>query len=57
MAAADYPAMLAMVDDGRLDPRRLIGAVVSLDEVGPALAAMDEIVARRTGLVVALPTR
>jgi alcohol dehydrogenase len=57
MAAADYPAMLAMVADGRLDPRRLVGAVVSLDEVGAALAAMDDPVARRPGLTVALLAR
>jgi alcohol dehydrogenase len=57
MAAADYPAMLAMVTDGRLDPRRLVGAVVSLDEVGPALAAMDDPVPRHPGLTIAVPPR
>ena len=57
MAAADYPAMLDMVTDGRLDPRRLVGDVVSLDGVGPALAAMDTPVAGQAGVTVAIPTR
>jgi alcohol dehydrogenase len=56
MAAADYPAMLAMVADGRLDPRRLLGDVVPLDGIGPALAAMDAPVAARAGVTVATPT-
>jgi alcohol dehydrogenase len=55
MAAADYPAMLDMVTDGRLDPRRLVGAVVPFDGIGPALAAMDTAVARHAGLTVAVP--
>ncbi len=57
MAAADYPAMLAMVTDGRLDPRRLVGAVVPLDGIPAALAAMDEPVPDAAGLTVALPNR
>ena len=42
MAAVDYPAMLAMVADGRLDPARLVGSVIGLDEAGAALTAMDD---------------
>ncbi|WP_111765641.1 alcohol dehydrogenase catalytic domain-containing protein [Nakamurella deserti] len=41
MAAADYPAMLALIEDGRLDPKRLVGRQITLDEAGAALAAMD----------------
>lgn len=41
MAAADYPAMLAMIADGRLDPTALIGRIVGLPEAGAALMAMD----------------
>jgi alcohol dehydrogenase len=41
MAAADYPAMLDLVDRGLLDPSRLVTRVVGLEEAGPALAAMD----------------
>nr|WP_284290684.1 alcohol dehydrogenase catalytic domain-containing protein [Angustibacter aerolatus] len=42
MAAHEYPAMLAMVADGRLDPARLVGSVVPLGEAGAALAALDD---------------
>ncbi len=54
MAAAGYPPMLAMIADGRLDPARLVGAVIPLAEAGVALAAMDEPVARRAGITVAV---
>jgi alcohol dehydrogenase len=52
MAAVDYPAMLAMVADGRLDPGRLVGRVITLDEAGAALAAMDDPSAARAGMTV-----
>lgn len=41
MAARDYPAMLAMIQDGRLDPLQLVGRTAPLTEAGAALAAMD----------------
>jgi alcohol dehydrogenase len=41
MAAHDYAAMLASIVDGRLDPRRLVGRTISLDEAPAALMAMD----------------
>jgi alcohol dehydrogenase len=41
MAAHDYGAMLASVADGSLDPRRLVGRTISLDEAPAALMAMD----------------
>jgi len=41
MAAADYPAMLDLVERGLLDPSRLVTRVVGLDGAGAALAAMD----------------
>ena len=52
MAAVDYPAMLAMVADGRLDPGRLVGRVITLDEAGPALAAMDDPASTGAGMTV-----
>lgn len=56
MAAVDYPAMLAMVADGRLDPARLVGSVITLDEAGAALAAMDDPSSSRGGMtVVSIP--
>ncbi|MGH3332351.1 MAG: alcohol dehydrogenase, partial [Nocardioidaceae bacterium] len=42
MAARDYPAMLALVADGRLRPDRLVGRVIRLEEAGAALAGMGE---------------
>jgi alcohol dehydrogenase len=41
MAARDYPAMLAEIAEGRLDPRRLVSRVISLAEAPEALAAMS----------------
>jgi alcohol dehydrogenase len=41
MAAHDYPQMLAEIASGALDPRRLVGQVITLEEAGGALAAMS----------------
>lgn len=41
MAAHEYPAMLALVEDGTLRPDLLVGSVIGLDAAGAALAAMD----------------
>lgn len=54
MAAADYPAMLEMVADGRLAPRRLVGTVIPLAEAGTALTAMDSPIPAHSGIVVAV---
>lgn len=53
MAAADYPELLALVADGRLDPRSLLGRVVTLAEAPAELAAMDALVSPSAGIVVA----
>ena len=42
MPAHDYPGLLAMVESGRLPADRLVTRRISLDEAGPALAAMGE---------------
>jgi D-arabinose 1-dehydrogenase-like Zn-dependent alcohol dehydrogenase len=42
MAAHEYPAMLAMIESGKLTPQRLIGSVIDLDEAPAALMAMSE---------------
>ncbi|MFC5138672.1 alcohol dehydrogenase catalytic domain-containing protein [Actinomycetospora rhizophila] len=39
MAAADYPRLLALVADGRLDPAQLVTRRIGLDEAPAALAA------------------
>ncbi len=41
MAARDYPAMMRLVAEGTLRPGLLVGAVIGLEGVGAALAAMD----------------
>ena len=53
MAARDYPAMLAMIADGRLPVDRLVGQVIPLEQAGAAMMAMDSMVATRAGLTVA----
>ncbi len=56
MAARDYPPMMAMVANGTLRPGLLIGAVIGLEGVGRALAAMDELSATAGMTVVGLPS-
>jgi len=41
IAASRFPALLAMVEAGRIDPGRLITRRIGLAEAGEALAAMD----------------
>jgi alcohol dehydrogenase len=41
MAARDYAAMLADITAGRLDPARLVGRTITLEEAPTALMAMD----------------
>ena len=47
MSAADYPAMLAMITDGRLDLRERIAERIPLEKAGAAMMAMDNPVATR----------
>ena len=48
MAAAEYPAMLALIEAGRLHPERLVTRELSLDDAGSALVA----VGREPGIAV-----
>jgi alcohol dehydrogenase len=54
LSAADYPAMLAMITDGRLDLRELIAERIPLEQAGAAMMAMDNPVAPRAGITVAV---
>lgn len=55
MAAHEYAAMLALVEDGTLRPERLVGAVLPLDAAGTALAAMDRPATSPGMTVIRLP--
>jgi alcohol dehydrogenase len=41
MQAHRYPAMLALLESGKIDPTRLVGQTIGLKDAGPALAGMD----------------
>ncbi|MFN0281313.1 MAG: alcohol dehydrogenase catalytic domain-containing protein [Kineosporiaceae bacterium] len=53
MAAHSYPAMLGLVESGRLRPLDLVTARIGLDDVPAALAALGD--APPTGMSVAVP--
>lgn len=55
MAAHEYPAMLALVGDGTLRPDRLVGDVLTLEQAGVALAAMDRPATSPGMTVISLP--
>ncbi|WP_404380932.1 zinc-dependent alcohol dehydrogenase family protein [Knoellia locipacati] len=55
MAAHEYPAMLALVEDGTLRPDLLVGDVIPLDGAGAALAAMDRPATSAGMTVISLP--
>src|SRR5689334_5759492 len=55
MAAADYPAMMALIADGSLQPQRLIERTVGLDEAAALLPAFDR--ATVAGMTMIDPTR
>jgi alcohol dehydrogenase len=42
MQAHNYPALLRMIEAGKLQPQKLISQTISLEEVTPALPAMDQ---------------
>ena len=55
MAAVDYPAMLAMVEAGRLEPQRLVERVIGLEQAAAALPGFDRAVV--TGMTIIDPSR
>ncbi|HWD60946.1 MAG TPA: zinc-dependent alcohol dehydrogenase family protein [Humibacter sp.] len=55
MSARDYPAMLAMIADGRIDPGLLIGEITDLADAIDALVAMDAPQPSSAGIVIARP--
>ncbi len=55
MAAHEYPAMLELITSGALQPERLIGSVITLDDAPAALMAMDQPALSPGITVVSLP--
>ncbi|MBS2940058.1 zinc-dependent alcohol dehydrogenase family protein [Nocardioides sp. J2M5] len=55
MAAADYPAMLGLVESGVLQPQRLVERVVGLEEAAAMLPGFDT--ATVAGMTIIDPTR
>jgi D-arabinose 1-dehydrogenase-like Zn-dependent alcohol dehydrogenase len=55
MQAHEYPAMLAAIESGRLEPGRLVSRCISLAEAGEALVAMETY--GGAGVTVIVPAR
>jgi alcohol dehydrogenase len=55
MAAVDYPAMLALIEQGRLRPQRLVERTIGLDEAAALLPEFDR--ATVAGMTMVDPTR
>ena len=55
MAAVDYPAMLALIEQGRLQPQRLGERTIGLDEAATLLPEFDR--ATVAGMTMVDPTR
>jgi len=55
MAAADYPAMLALIEQGILEPQRLIERTIGLDAAAALLPRFDR--ATLAGMTMVDPTR
>jgi len=55
MAAADYPEMLALIEQGRLQPQRLVERTIGLDEAATLLPGFDR--ATVAGMTMIDPAR
>jgi alcohol dehydrogenase len=55
MAAADYPAMLTLIEQGILQPQRLIERTVGLDDAAALLPYFDR--ATVAGMTMVDPAR
>jgi alcohol dehydrogenase len=55
MAAADYPAMVALIEQGALEPQRLVERTIGLDEAAALLPVFDR--ATVAGMTMIDPTR
>ncbi len=55
MAAVDYPEMLALIQQGKLEPQRLIERTIGLDELAELLPVFDQ--AKVAGMTIIDPSR
>ena len=55
MAATDYPAMLALIEQGTLQPQRLVERTIGLAEAAALLPVFDR--ATVAGMTMVDPTR
>ncbi|WP_286928464.1 MULTISPECIES: alcohol dehydrogenase catalytic domain-containing protein [Aeromicrobium] len=55
MAAADYPGMMALIEQGELEPQRLIERTIGLDEAAALLPVFDR--AKLAGMTIIDPMR
>jgi alcohol dehydrogenase len=55
MAAADYPAMMALIEQGLLQPQRLVERTIGLDEAATLLPGFDR--ATVAGMTMVDPAR
>ena len=55
MAAVDYPGMMALIEQGLLQPQRLIERTIGLDEAAAMLPGFDQ--ATVAGLTIVNPAR
>ena len=55
MAAADYPEMLGLIEQGRLQPQRLVERTIGLDEAAALLPEFDR--ATVAGMTMVDPPR
>jgi alcohol dehydrogenase len=55
MAASDYPAMLALIEQGRLQPQRLIERTIGLEDAAALLPGFDQAVV--AGMTMIDPAR
>ena len=55
MAAVDYPGMMALIEQGSLQPQRLVERTIGLDEAAAMLPGFDQ--ARVAGITIVDPTR
>jgi threonine dehydrogenase-like Zn-dependent dehydrogenase len=55
MAAVDYPGMMALIENGALQPQRLVERTIGLQEAAALLPGFDR--ATVAGMTIVEPTR